>query len=57
MTDLINITISTDIKGKGGIASVLNVYRDTGFIKQRNVLLVPTHSGKKRFGELSGLFI
>ena len=39
----INITIATDIKGMGGIATVLNVYNDNGFFKKWNVRLISTH--------------
>jgi glycosyltransferase involved in cell wall biosynthesis len=44
MTKLINLTVGTDIDGMGGIATVLNVYKDCGFFEKYQVKLIKSHS-------------
>ncbi|WP_275658269.1 glycosyltransferase family 4 protein [Vibrio sp. Isolate25] len=51
----INLTIATDIKGQGGIATVLNVYQQAGFLSDNAVRLIATHSTNNRFGSLGAL--
>ena len=53
----INLTIATDIEGQGGIASLLNVYRDSMFFKDNNVRLISTHSTNNRLGFVGLFFI
>ena len=55
MSNLINLTVATDIEGQGGIATVLNVYRDSGFFEEQNVRLIASHSGTGKYGALSSM--
>lgn len=57
MKEPINLNIATDIDGMGGVATVLNVYRESGFFSKWNVRLIPTHSSKKRLFGLNRLFL
>ncbi|WP_067583052.1 glycosyltransferase family 4 protein [Endozoicomonas ascidiicola] len=57
MKQPINLTIATDIDGMGGIATVLNVYRECGFFSKWNIRLIPTHSSKKALFGLNRLFL
>lgn len=46
-----NLTIATDINGKGGVSTVLKVLRDTGFNNKVSTTLISSHSnGKAWFG-------
>lgn len=51
----INLMVSTDIEGKGGVATVLQTYRDSGFIESNNIKLIATHSSNLRFGAVGGI--
>ena len=53
----INLTVGTSIDSMGGIATVLNVYRDVGFFEKWNVKLISTHSEKRGFGGINLLVI
>lgn len=55
--NFINLTVATDIQGKGGIATVLNIYKGSGFFDRWNSLLVATHSGYKVAGLFGSLFL
>lgn len=57
MKQPINLTIATDIDGMGGVATVLNVYRESGFFSKWNVRLISTHSSKKSLFGLNRLFL
>ena len=57
MRKTINLTIATDINGMGGIATVLNNYRQSGFLDRNNDRLIATHTGNRRFGGLNRLFL
>ncbi|MDE1339575.1 glycosyltransferase family 4 protein [Vibrio aestuarianus] len=52
MKQKINLTVATDLNGQGGIATVLNVYKESGFFANNNVKLISTHSTKNRFGKI-----
>lgn len=53
----INLTIATDIRGMGGIATVLNVYEKSGFFERWNVKLIATHTTNKKFGGINIAFL
>ena len=53
----INLTVGTDVKGMGGVATVLNVYQQSGFFSKWGVRLISTHTSKKRFFGLNGLYL
>ncbi|NOH62276.1 glycosyltransferase family 4 protein [Vibrio sp. RE88] len=55
MSKVINLTIATDIKGKGGVAMVLRTYQQSGFLSHNAVRLIATHSTHNRFGLLGAL--
>jgi glycosyltransferase involved in cell wall biosynthesis len=57
MSNVINLTVATDINGKGGIATVLTIYSKSGFFNRHNVRLVSTHADIGAFGILSGSFL
>lgn len=44
-----NLTIATDIKGKGGVSSVLKVLDEAGFYKDTNTKLITSHSNYNNF--------
>ena len=44
----INLTVATDIKGKGGIATVLQVMQSEGFFDKWNIKLISTHTQNNR---------
>ena len=54
---VINITISTDISGNGGIATVLNVMRDGGFFNKWQVQLLPTNTKSRALFGLYRYFV
>ncbi|MGY3688572.1 glycosyltransferase family 4 protein [Vibrio coralliilyticus] len=53
----INLTIATDIKGQGGIATVLGVYQQSGFLADNAVRLIATHSTNNRLGRVGALLL
>ena len=55
MRKKINLTIATDITGKGGISSVLNVLRDKGFFSATNSKLLASHINKTKLKSLNQL--
>lgn len=44
MKQQINLTVATDIEGMGGIASVVKVYQQAGFLDKWNMRLIASHS-------------
>ncbi|ROS05048.1 glycosyltransferase involved in cell wall biosynthesis [Sinobacterium caligoides] len=52
----INITVGTDLKANGGIATVLNVLKDGDFFDRWNVVLLSTHIDNRRFFGLLRVF-
>ncbi|SDJ66782.1 glycosyltransferase family 4 protein [Microbulbifer yueqingensis] len=57
MRKLINLTLATDISGAGGISTVLDSYRQSGFLEKHNVRLIVTHRGENKFGFLGAGFL
>ena len=57
MRQPINLTIATDIDGMGGVATVLTIYRESGFFSKWNIRLISTHSSKKTLFGLNRLFL
>lgn len=56
MSKKVNLTIATDIKGKGGISTVLTVYNKFGFFDDNAVKFIATHTNNVIFGNV-GAFI
>ncbi len=57
---VINITIGPDVSSSGGISTVLNVMRDSGFFEKWQVVLLrtkPTNENKKAFFGLFRYFV
>ncbi|MCF8780051.1 glycosyltransferase family 4 protein [Vibrio sp. IRLE0018] len=48
----INLMVSTDIDGKGGVATVVQGYRDCGFFATNNVALISSHRDGKKFSKI-----
>ncbi|MBR9888991.1 MAG: glycosyltransferase family 4 protein [Oceanospirillales bacterium] len=57
MRKIVNVTVGTDIKGQGGIATVLRGYRDSGFFERHNVRLVATHNSNVLFGQFGSVIL
>ncbi len=57
MSRPVNLTIGTDINGRGGIATALNIYQDFGFFNKWNVKLISTHTSKKALFGLNRLHL
>lgn len=55
MRKKINLTIATDITGKGGISSVLNVLSNKGFFSATNSKLLASHINKTKLKSLNQL--
>lgn len=57
MRKTINLTIGTYIRGQGGIATVLDVYQQSGFFADNAVRLIATHSTNNRLGGVGALLL
>lgn len=57
MKNKINLTVATDINGQGGIATVLNVYKQAGFLSNNSVKLIATHSTNNQFGRVGAILL
>ncbi|SEA34010.1 glycosyltransferase family 4 protein [Microbulbifer marinus] len=57
MKQKINLMVGTNIRGMGGIASVLNVYHDAGFFSKWNVRLIRSHGGADKVGRVRALLL
>ncbi len=44
----VNLVIGTGLNEAGGIATVLNMFKDAGFFEKENVKLIQTHTNKNR---------
>jgi len=51
----INLMIGTDMKGQGGVATVISTYEECGFLSKHQVRLIITHSTNNRFGNAGAL--
>lgn len=52
-----NLTIATDLLGKGGVSSVINVLKDEGFLARTNSKLLVSHANFNNFSVVSQLFV
>lgn len=57
MKKKISLTLATDINGQGGIATVLGVYQQSGFLAHNAVRLIATHSTNNKLGIVGALLL
>lgn len=53
----INLVVGTGLNESGGIATVLNMFKKSGFFEVENVRVIKTHTNKKFFLGLNQLFL
>lgn len=57
MSKKYNLTIATDMRGKGGVSSVINVLKDEGFLTKTNSKLIVSHANFNSFSVLRQLLV
>ncbi|ENM5833713.1 exopolysaccharide biosynthesis glycosyltransferase VpsI [Vibrio metoecus] len=48
MRNVINLMVATDCRGQGGVASVVSMYAECGFLEENQVKLIASHSSSDK---------